>query len=136
MHIVIAGGGVAGLEALLAVHEMAGERARLTLVAPDPEFTYKPLAVAEPFGLGHAHKVPLTRFAEETGAELLIDALEQVDDGFGRARLASGTTLYYDQLIVATGGRPVAASRARRRGGPAATPSSTAASCATSTRAT
>jgi sulfide:quinone oxidoreductase len=108
MHIVIAGGGVAGLEALLAVREMAGERARLTLIAPDPEFMYKPLAVAEPFGLGHAHKVPLTRFAEDTGAELLIDALEQVDDGFGRARLANRSTLYYDQLIVATGGRPVA----------------------------
>jgi sulfide:quinone oxidoreductase len=107
-HIVIAGGGVAGLEALLALRAMAGRRARLTLVAPDPEFVYKPLAIAEPFGLGHAHRVPLTRFAEEAGAELLIDALEQVDDGFGRARLAGGATLYFDQLIVATGGRPVA----------------------------
>ena len=87
---------------------MAGDRARLTLVAPEAEFVYKPLAIAEPFGLGHAHRVPLTRFAEETGAELLIDALEQVDDGFGRARLAGGATVYYDQLIVATGGRPVA----------------------------
>jgi sulfide:quinone oxidoreductase len=107
MHILIAGGGVAGLEALLAINAMAGDRARLTLVAPDPDFTYKPLAVAEPFGLGHAHRVPLTRFAEDTGAELVIDALESVDDGFGRARLAGGRIVHYDQLIVATGGRPV-----------------------------
>ena len=136
-HIVIAGGGVAGLEALLALRAMAGEHARLTLVAPDPEFVYKPLAIAEPFGLGHAHRVPLTRFAEEAGAELLIDALEQVDDGFGRARLAGGATLYFDQLIVATGGRPVAgvAGRhdlvARRR-----LRRSTAACCGISRRAT
>ena len=108
MHIVIAGGGVAGLEALLAIRAMAGERVRLTLVAPDPEFTYKPLAVGEPFGLGHAHRVPLARFAADASAELLIDALVEVDDGFGRARLAGGETLYFDQLIVAPGGRPVA----------------------------
>jgi len=108
MHILIAGGGVAGLEALLAVREMAGDRARLTLVAPEPEFSYKPLAVAEPFGLGHAHRVPLTRFAEETGAELIIDALESVDDGFGQARLAGRRTVSYDQLLIAVGGRPVA----------------------------
>jgi sulfide:quinone oxidoreductase len=107
-HIVIAGGGVAGLEALLALRAMAGERVRLTLVAPDPDFTYKPLAVAEPFGLGRAHKVPLTRFAEEASAELVIDAIARVDDGFGRVQLAGGDTLNYDQLIVATGGRPIA----------------------------
>ena len=107
-HIIIAGGGVAGLEALLALRAMAGERVRLTLVAPDPDFTYKPLATAEPFGLGHAHSVPLTRFAEQARAELVIDAIEEVDDAFGRVRLASRGTLYYDQLIVATGGRPVA----------------------------
>ena len=47
--ILIAGGGIAGLEALLALHAMAGDRARLTLVAPDPDFTYRPMAVAEPF---------------------------------------------------------------------------------------
>ena len=27
-------------------------------VAPDSDFTYRPLAVAEPFGFGHAHRVP------------------------------------------------------------------------------
>lgn len=107
-HIIIAGGGVAGLEALLALRAMAGERVRLTLVAPDPDFTYKPLAVAEPFGLGRAHKVPLTRFAEDASAELLIDAIVRVDDGFGHVQLAGGETLNYDQLIVATGGRPIA----------------------------
>ena len=67
MEIIIAGGGVAGLEGLLALHRMLGDGARLTLIAPDPDFTYRPLAVAEPFGLGHAHRVPLKRFAEETG---------------------------------------------------------------------
>ena len=38
---------------------MAGERVSLRLIAPDPDFSYRPLAVAEPFGMGHAHHVPL-----------------------------------------------------------------------------
>src|SRR5215210_140889 len=107
-HIVIAGGGVAGLEALLALRAMAGDRVRLTLVAPDPDFVYKPLAVAEPFGFGRAHAVALELFTADAQAELVVGALQEVDDGFGQARLASGRTLHYDELIVATGARPTA----------------------------
>ena len=36
--VVIAGGGVAGLEALLALRDMAGDRVDLTLLAPEAEF--------------------------------------------------------------------------------------------------
>jgi hypothetical protein len=58
---------VAGLEALLALHEIAGERIKLTLIAPDPDSSYRTMAVAEPFALGSAQRVPLRRFTEETG---------------------------------------------------------------------
>lgn len=108
MEILIAGGGVAGLEAVLALHAIAGERARLTIVAPDPDFSYRPLAVAEPFGLGHAHRVPLAQLAEETGAEVIIDAVVGVDDAGGEARLRDGGTRAFDALLLAPGGRAVA----------------------------
>ena len=49
--VIIVGGGVAGLEALLALDDLAGDRASLTLVAPEPDFLYKPLLVEEPFDL-------------------------------------------------------------------------------------
>jgi sulfide:quinone oxidoreductase len=39
MDVVIAGGGVAGLEALLGRRALAGDRVRLTLVAPDADFS-------------------------------------------------------------------------------------------------
>jgi sulfide:quinone oxidoreductase len=52
--VLIAGGGVAALEALIALREVAGEPVRVTLLAPEPDFVYRPLAVAEPFCLGHA----------------------------------------------------------------------------------
>ena len=57
--VVVAGGGVAGLEALLALHALAGDKVDLTLVSPTPDFVYRPLAVAEPFALGHQRRTPL-----------------------------------------------------------------------------
>ena len=107
MKIVIVGGGVAGLEALLALRAIAGERVSLTLIAPDPDFSYRPMAVAEPFALGSAHRVPLTRIAEETGAELVQAAVVGVDDAAGEVRLDDGGTRSFDALLLAPGGRAV-----------------------------
>jgi sulfide:quinone oxidoreductase len=105
MDIVIAGGGVAGLEALLALGPRTAGRARLHLVAPDPDFVYKPLAVAEPFALGAALRVPLERFADETGARLVADAVVAVDDAAGELRLAGNRSMSYDALLLAPGAR-------------------------------
>jgi sulfide:quinone oxidoreductase len=107
LRVVIGGGGVAGLEALLALHALAGDRVRLTLVAPDPEFSYRPLAVAEPFSRGRAERVPLEAFAQDTGAELVRDAVAGVDDAAGEVRLGSRGTLPYDALLLAPGARAV-----------------------------
>jgi sulfide:quinone oxidoreductase len=86
---------------------MADDRVRLTLIAPDDEFSYRPMAVAEPFSLGRAHRVPLARFTEEAGAELVIGAVAGVDDAAGSVRLADGGTHSYDAAVLAPGGRPV-----------------------------
>jgi sulfide:quinone oxidoreductase len=107
MNVVIAGGGVAGLEAVLALHSLAGPRVRLTLIAPDPDFSFRPMTVAEPFALGHAERVPLSSVAEETGAELVTDAVDGVDDAARQVRLRDGGTLPFDALLVAPGGRAV-----------------------------
>jgi sulfide:quinone oxidoreductase len=107
MNTVIAGGGVAGLEALLALRATARNHTRLTLIAPDTEFSYRPLAVAEPFGLGHAHRVPLSRFAADADAELIIDAVVGVDDAAREIHLRDGGSHPFEALIVAPGGRAV-----------------------------
>jgi sulfide:quinone oxidoreductase len=107
MDIVIAGGGVAGLEALLALRDLAGPRAHLTLIAPDPDFTYKPLAVAEPFALGAAQRVPLRTITDAVGADLVLEAVTEVDDAAGEVHLGNHATHRFDALLVAPGARPV-----------------------------
>jgi sulfide:quinone oxidoreductase len=107
MDVLIAGGGVAGLEALLALRALAGDRVRLTLASADDQFTYRPLAVAQPFALGSPHRVPLTQFTEETGAELVLDAVVHVDDEAGQVGFERGSTRSFDALLLAPGGRAV-----------------------------
>ena len=101
----IVGGGVAGVEALLALRDLAGERARLTLIAPEPDFLYKPLLVEEPFGLGPAQQFALEPLARENGAEFLLDSAASVDPTRHQLELDQGGTLDYDYLVVCVGGR-------------------------------
>ena len=46
--VLVAGGGVAGIEALLTLHALAGDRVDLTLVDAQPSFVHRPLLVADP----------------------------------------------------------------------------------------
>jgi sulfide:quinone oxidoreductase len=101
--VVIAGGGVAGLEALLALHALAGDRVELTLVSPTPDFVYRPLAVAEPFALGAARRTPLADAARAAGATLVRASLTGVDVANRTVRLGDDETLPYDALVLATG---------------------------------
>jgi sulfide:quinone oxidoreductase len=101
--VTIAGGGVAGLEALLALRALAGDRVALTLVAPQEDFVYRPLAVAEPFALGRAKRTPLAEATREVGAELVVAALSAVDADAREAQLDSGERRPYDALLIALG---------------------------------
>jgi sulfide:quinone oxidoreductase len=101
--VVVAGGGVAGIEALLALHALAGDRVELTLVSPTPDFVYRPLAVAEPFALGSARKTPLSEAAHTAAAAFVQAPLTGVDVASRTVRLGDGETLPYDALVLATG---------------------------------
>lgn len=108
--VVIAGGGVAALEAALALRDQAGGRAALTLVSPAQRFAYRPLTVGEPFAMGDARSLPLADVARDVGAELVEGALASVDADAREALLADGSRrLAYDALLVAVGARRVPA---------------------------
>ena len=104
--IVVAGGGVAGLEALLALHARLAGRAELTLVAPDDDFVYRPLAVDEPFTGRPIPRVPLSEIAADHGVRFVSALLTGVDVDARVAHLDDGSRLPYEALVVAVGARP------------------------------
>ena len=103
--VVIVGGGVAGLEAALALHHLAPGRAGVKLLAPDPEFVYKPLVVNEPFSLQPAERHELAPALAELGSEFVLAGVTAVRPDEHEVELGDGTRLGYDFLIVAIGGR-------------------------------
>jgi sulfide:quinone oxidoreductase len=103
--VVVAGGGVAALEAVIALRDLAGYTLDITMLAPDREFVYQPLSVGDPFALGPAKRYPLAKVAEELDLELVHDGLDSVDPAARTVRTAGGDELAYDALLVATGAR-------------------------------
>jgi sulfide:quinone oxidoreductase len=108
LRIVIAGGGIAGIEALLALHDLGEAQLELTLIAPNPDFVLRPLAVAEPFAAGHRQRVPLAEVASEVGATLHRDTVVGIDDERRVALCDSGDEVPYDVMVLATGGHQFA----------------------------
>ncbi len=94
---------MAGLEAVLALRDLLGDRVEMTLVSPEREFVYRPMAVAAPFARGHAQRHRLADIANRLQVRLIPDGLERVDDPSRSAITAAGDTLAYDALVVAMG---------------------------------
>jgi len=103
--VAICGGGVAAIEALLAVRALLGLAPRVDLVAPNRHFVYEPVAVAEPFGLAHTRQFDLAAVARGYGAQLHVGSLEEVVADRHRIAISGWTRLQYDRLIVAIGAR-------------------------------
>jgi len=107
LHVVIAGGGVAAVESLLALRELAGQRVEITLVSPEREFLYRPVTVAEAFDRAEAHAYALEDIVSyEGGGELIWDRLDSVVAAEHVAVTDSGARIPFDALIVATGAIP------------------------------
>jgi sulfide:quinone oxidoreductase len=107
--VLVAGGGVAALEATLALRALAVDRVSVELLAPEPEFWYRPLAVAEPFGLGEVRHFDLAQLAAAAGATFSPGALTRVEAESRQARTSPGGLLAYDALLVACGTVPTPA---------------------------
>jgi sulfide:quinone oxidoreductase len=106
--IVVAGGGVAGLEACLALRSFLDEsQLGIDLVCREARFEYRPLAVLEPFDGRQVWSMGLERFAADQDVRLVRDALAAVEPGRRLARPAYSEALEYDALIVCVGARAV-----------------------------
>jgi sulfide:quinone oxidoreductase len=106
MRVLIAGGGVAGIEALLALRELAGERVEVTLAAPTDEFLMKPMTVQEPFAGEPAARLELAPLVSEAGGTFIRQGLRRIDPDANTAELDDGSSLEFDAAIICVGARP------------------------------
>jgi sulfide:quinone oxidoreductase len=107
--VVIAGGGVAGIETLLALRDLAGDRIEIEIVAPEREFVYRPLAVAGPFDLGDPPRFNIDEIARDNDATHHEDAIVAVKPAQHIAMTRSGVGVLFDALVVTSGAEPLEA---------------------------
>lgn len=107
--VVILGAGIAGIEAMLALADLAGDRIEIAIVAPEPEFVLKPMVVEEPFLMKPAERHDVAAAAAQVGARFVLGAATRIAARKHTVELADGTQLGYEHLIVALGARSVVA---------------------------
>ena len=105
--VLIAGGGVAALELLLALRVNAGARLAITLLSADAELAPPAMTVAEPFQRGGAQTWDWAQIAAQQDARLVLDRLVAVDTEARIAFTHGGRRIPYDVLVLATGARRV-----------------------------
>jgi sulfide:quinone oxidoreductase len=112
-HIVILGAGTAGT--IMAnrlrreyASEIAAGRTSITVVDQDDRHVYQPGLLFLPFGEYEPEQLVRPRQQQlHKKVQLVRDAIERVEAAANRVLLASGASLTYDVLIVATGSRLV-----------------------------
>src|SRR5689334_25237274 len=79
LKVVAAGAGIAGLELALALRSLSEGLVSVELVAPEKEFVYRPLAVAEPFLADEVRRFTLEPLFSATGAALRGQTVVRAD---------------------------------------------------------
>jgi sulfide:quinone oxidoreductase len=105
LRVIVAGGGVAALETTLALADLAPERTAVTVIAPNSEFLYRPMAVREPFAYGPAERYELAPIIRDAGAELLSGELASVDPDKQTVYTKTEQPLEFGALFLAVGAK-------------------------------
>ena len=105
LHVLVAGGGFAAAELMLALRAQAEDRVEIEVVAPSAELPFRPAATAAPFGPEDVQIYDLAAIAADAGAALRSDTVEAVASNAHRVRLSSGASATYDVLVLAVGAR-------------------------------
>ncbi|MDP1849864.1 MAG: FAD-dependent oxidoreductase [Solirubrobacteraceae bacterium] len=105
--ILVAGGGVAALELLLALRANVGSPLAITLLSADAAFAPPAMTVAEPFERGGAQTHDWREITARLDVRLVLDRLVAVDTDAHRVFTHDGRRIPYDVLVIATGARRV-----------------------------
>lgn len=103
--VVVVGGGLAALEAALALDDLAAGLVQITIVAPNQQFVHRPLLVHEPFTPALTTGYSVAEIAERANAELLTDSFKWLDPRGRVVHTERGRSLGYDAVLLAMGAR-------------------------------
>ena len=103
--VLIAGGGVAGLETLLALRSLAGDRVSITLVTPERRFVDRSMAIAQLFGPARERSVWMQDVTDDYGARWHRGNVARVEHERRSVVMEDGDELGYDLLVLALGAR-------------------------------
>lgn len=107
--ILIAGGGVAAIEAVAALRALAGHRPRITVLAPTKDLPPRADAVAAPFGFGMPSALPFEAIQRRAPFDVHAGTLARVNPEARTVVDDAGHELAYDALLVAVGALPLPA---------------------------
>lgn len=103
--VLIAGAGLGGIEAALALDDLAGDLVDVELCDTRSEFIFRPFVVAEPYGAVRSFRYELESLTRRCGAIFRPGTVATVDTERHRLVFEDGERTAYDHLIVATGSR-------------------------------
>jgi NADH dehydrogenase FAD-containing subunit len=85
--VLIVGAGVAGLEALLALRALVGDRVDITIVSPETKFVNDSMAVTQSSKPTRMYALPLEAVASDLAARWRRGSLDRVEaDATGSSR--------------------------------------------------
>ena len=106
MRVVIAGGGIAGVECALTI-ALGRRDTDVTLIHQWPSLRILPNLVYVPFGVSaHRLDIPIVENLEAHGIRCISGTVEQIDAD-ARIVLVDGAAISYDKLVLAPGTEPV-----------------------------
>src|SRR6185312_11207943 len=101
--VLVAGAGIAAVECVLALRELAGSQVEIELLAPAAELVHRPSSVLTPFGADAAARIDLAALAGQLGVALRRDSLAAVSTSSRHVVTRGAEHRDYDTLVVATG---------------------------------
>lgn len=102
-HVVVAGGGFAGLETAFLLRHRLDDDVSITLVSDADRFLFRPNTIYIPFGADPASlEIPLAQPTRKQDIKFIRDGVAGVDTANNKLQLEHAA-LEYDKLIIATG---------------------------------
>lgn len=102
--VLIVGGGIAGVEALLALADLGDGALRLSVLSAQRSFTLRPQILGAPWG-GPPLRVDLEALCADVGARFTLGTVAAVDAASATVTTTSGTVRAYERLLLAPGAR-------------------------------